>query len=79
MQMGKALHGKEFRRGHRQAAIEMNWMFSADQTLLKRVQRLELELEDLRNARNHSQKRSISIGGIEESRSSSQQQTHQNL
>ncbi|KAG2307958.1 hypothetical protein Bca52824_027706 [Brassica carinata] len=27
---------------------EMNWMFSADQALLKRVQRLELELEDLR-------------------------------
>ncbi|KAG2312160.1 hypothetical protein Bca52824_023717 [Brassica carinata] len=33
---------------------EMNWMFSADQGLLKRVQRLELELEDLRNTQNHS-------------------------
>ncbi|KAL0733900.1 hypothetical protein Bca4012_010110 [Brassica carinata] len=43
---------------------EMNWMFSADQGLLKRVQRLELEFEDLRNAQNHSQKRSISIDGV---------------
>ncbi|KAG2323690.1 hypothetical protein Bca52824_006418 [Brassica carinata] len=42
----------------------MNWMFSADQGLLKKVQRLELELEDLHNAQNHSQKRSISIDGV---------------
>ncbi|KAL0864784.1 hypothetical protein Bca101_043902 [Brassica carinata] len=42
----------------------MNWMFSADQGLLKKVQRLELELEDLRNAQNHSQKSSISIDGV---------------
>ncbi|KAG2314717.1 hypothetical protein Bca52824_017839 [Brassica carinata] len=35
---------------------EMNWMFSADQGLLKRVQRLELELEDLRNARTIARK-----------------------
>ncbi|KAG2298677.1 hypothetical protein Bca52824_035149 [Brassica carinata] len=39
-------------------------MFSADQGLLKKVQRLEMELEDLRNAQNHSQKRSISIDGV---------------
>ncbi|KAG2311907.1 hypothetical protein Bca52824_023464 [Brassica carinata] len=32
-------------------AKEMNWMFSADQRLLKRVQHLELELEDLRQRR----------------------------
>ncbi|KAG2306991.1 hypothetical protein Bca52824_026739 [Brassica carinata] len=42
----------------------MNWMFSADQALHKRVQHLKLELEDLRNAQNHSQKRSISIDGV---------------
>ncbi|KAG2323037.1 hypothetical protein Bca52824_016250 [Brassica carinata] len=60
-QMGKALHGKEFGRGPRQAVSEMNWMFSVDQGLLKRVQRLELELKILRNTQNHSEKRSISI------------------
>ncbi|KAL0876560.1 hypothetical protein Bca101_026265 [Brassica carinata] len=43
---------------------EMNWMFSADQALLKKVQRLELELEDLRNGQNHSQKSSISIDRV---------------
>ncbi|KAG2311886.1 hypothetical protein Bca52824_023443 [Brassica carinata] len=42
----------------------MNWMFSADQGFLKRVQRLELELEDLPNAQNHSQKSSMSIDGV---------------
>ncbi|KAG2323328.1 hypothetical protein Bca52824_016541 [Brassica carinata] len=49
-EMGKALHGKEFRRGPQTSSDEMNWMFSADQGLLKKVQRLELELEDLRLA-----------------------------
>ncbi|KAL0696289.1 hypothetical protein Bca4012_063469 [Brassica carinata] len=42
----------------------MNWMFSADQALLKRVQRLEPELEDLRNTQNHGQTSSISIDGV---------------
>ncbi|KAG2311929.1 hypothetical protein Bca52824_023486 [Brassica carinata] len=42
---------------------EMNWMFNADQGLLKKVKRLELELEDLRTAQNHIQKSSISIDG----------------
>ncbi|KAL0876558.1 hypothetical protein Bca101_026263 [Brassica carinata] len=43
---------------------EMNWMFSADQALSKKVKRLELELEDLRNTQNHGQTISISINGV---------------
>ncbi|KAL0847155.1 hypothetical protein Bca101_020401 [Brassica carinata] len=43
---------------------EMKWMFSADQALLKKVKRLELELEDLRNTQNHGQTSSISIDRV---------------
>ncbi|KAL0886096.1 hypothetical protein Bca101_010079 [Brassica carinata] len=43
---------------------QINWMFSADQALLKKVKRLELELEDLRNTQNHGQTSSTSIDGV---------------
>ncbi|KAG2307176.1 hypothetical protein Bca52824_026924 [Brassica carinata] len=53
--MGKALHGKEFRKPETSSG-EMNWMFSADKDYSRRFNVLSWNLKILIAPQNHSQK-----------------------